>query len=155
MTMFLNEVMPGQVADALTLLLNGRQEIRITQTPAQQQMESALARSVPAVAVEQIMNRLNELASLIRPSLVDALTPSQRESYERGEPVLFEATSTPEPIRALVEDYMRLRLSLLRSFPTHPDIDDSRIDAFQLVLVRTDNMIPVRFVDKEGNAVQF
>jgi len=99
----LRRVTPGQALEALTLLLNARQEVRVSQSDEQKQQEADLL----ARYADERPDWLKK-SDALKEDLMALLTPEQRASLDNNEVVPLALDSLSPAARARAQDYINV-----------------------------------------------
>ena len=111
--------------EALSSLLNGRQTVHIDQTDEQKELET---KKLADLFIPEDIRRAMDL----RPDLLDALTPEQRKSLEKGEQVALTIGDLPKDVKQKAMDFIKYSSDQLSSL--NLDIDRSRMSEFQITI---------------------
>ena len=124
-------VTPGQFAEALTFLLNARQQITISQTPEQRDLEKKLA----AAGEYDQKDEREKRSDVLRTELTPLLTKEQKDAIADGKEVALQISSLPESVQKDAISYVNYVCDQISQNNSDVSLARDRVKEFSVVFM--------------------
>lgn len=153
-TAHLESIRVSRFLEALTVFLNARQEIVLSQSETQKKQEAELE----AQALDT-RRPVDKLSDALKAELMNILTPEQQKQVGEGKSVLFSISELPDSIRSKAIEYVfACSAELPKLLPNGPviDIDLKQVQQFKLEIPPPPSLrVGIRGIDINGTEIWF